>query len=175
MDTKEIQISRKKVYDADFIKVFEDQVMLPNKQESIRVVVDHVGAAAIIPLTANNEVILVKQFRYAIGEYSIEMPAGKKDCPLEKGLDCAIRELQEETGYTSDSIEKIGDIYSAIGFSNERIELFVGRNAYPINHPVNKDPEEWIECLIMPLAQAKAMIKAGEIKDAKTIIALHSI
>ena len=171
----EKQIDRKLVYDATFIQVYEDDVMLPNDKLAKRVVVDHVGAAAIVPLTKHQEVILVRQYRYAIQSESLEIPAGKKDFKAEDGMACAVRELEEETGYRAGKIEKLSDMYTAIGFSNELIELFVGYDCQVVQGSKLSDPDAFVEVVAMPLKEAKKLVKDGVIKDAKTVIALNAL
>ena len=172
MDLKEHQIRRKTIYEGSFISMYEDDIELPNKKYSKRIVVDHVGAAAIVPMTSENEVILVKQYRYAISQVSLEIPAGKKDFRGEDAKLCAIRELEEETGHQAKRIEKIHDIHTAIGFSNEMIELFVGYECFPVKNPLKGDIDEFLEVVKIPFKDTIKMIHEGLITDAKTVVAL---
>ena len=172
---KENKVKRHDIYKGDFIDVYMDDIVLDNGIESKRIVVEHVGAASVLPITDNHEVILVKQYRYAIGDYTLEIPAGKKDFKEEAGLVCALREMEEETGYGSDKVMKITEIYSAIGFSNEVVEIFVAYEAYPLKKPKNGDDDEFVEIVKMPLYEAIELVKTGIIKDAKTVVALLSL
>ena len=172
MDLKEHQIRRKTIYEGSFISMYEDDIELPNKKYSKRIVVDHVGAAAIVPLTIKGEVLLVKQYRYAISQVSLEIPAGKKDYRGEDAKLCAIRELEEETGHQTKRIQKIHDIHTAIGFSNEMIELFVGYECFPVENPLKGDSDEFVEVVKIPFKDAIKMIHKGLITDAKTVVAL---
>ncbi len=168
----EKQVKRHTVYDGSFIQVYEDDIVLPNNKPAKRVVVDHIGAAAILPITKNQEVVLVRQYRYAIQSDSLEIPAGKKDVRNEDGRVCAERELEEETGYQAQRIEKFTEVYTAIGFSNELIELFVGYDCIKLKDPKPSDEDEFVERVIIPIEDALNLVKTGVIKDAKTVIAL---
>lgn len=168
----EKQVKRHTVYDGSFLQVYEDDIVLPNQKPAKRVVVDHVGAAAILPLTKNQEVVLVRQYRYAIQSESLEIPAGKKDFRNEDGLLCAARELEEETGYRAERIEKLTEVHTAIGWSNELIELFVGYDCVKLTNPKPADEDEFVERIIIPIEEALKLVETGLIKDAKTVIAL---
>ncbi len=172
---REKKIKTTTKYDTDFLRVDEDDVLLPNGKPSKRVVVKHIGAAAVLPITKDGEVILVRQHRYVAGIDTLEIPAGKKDSHDEDGIVCAKRELQEETGYTADIFEKIQDIYTAIGFSDERIEIFVSRNVVKMMNPPGTDEGEYVEIVKIPLNEAVNMAQEGKIQDAKTALALLSI
>jgi len=171
-DFKERQVARKTVYDAGFVTVYEDDILLPNNHSSKRVVVDHVGAAAVIPITKDGMVILVRQYRYAISAHSLEIPAGKKDFKEEDGLACAKRELEEEVAYTADTFEKLTQMYSAIGFSNEKIEIYKAINAYPYEGDNKPDEDEFVERVVLSIDEAKRLVREGKIMDAKTVIAV---
>ncbi len=175
MIKREKQVRRTLKYECDFLRVYEDDVMLPDGKDGKRVVVKHIGAAAVLPITDNREVLLVRQYRYAAGVDSLELPAGKKDDADEDGVRCAKRELEEETGHTAETFEKITEIYSAIGFSDERIEIYVAQDASPLDRNVSGDDEEYVEVVRMPLEEAINLAKSGGIKDAKTVVALLSI
>lgn len=169
---KEKQLKRKTVYTCDFLDVYEDDVALPNETRSKRVVVSHIGAASVLPITKDGEVVLVRQYRYAADYDSLEIPAGKKDHPDEDGLECAKRELGEETYLQSNEYTYLHTIYSAIGFSDEMIEIYLARNAVPVEGEVGVDPDEFIDIETYPLKEAVEMAKDGRIRDSKTVIAL---
>lgn len=169
---KERQTRRRTVYSCDFLDVYEDDVILPNDKESQRVVVSHIGAASVLPITKDGNVVLVRQYRYAADYDSLEIPAGKKDTPEEDGLECAKRELGEETYLKSDDYTHLHSIYSAIGFSDERIDIYVARDAVPVEGEVAVDPDEFIDIETYPLKEAIAMAKDGRIRDSKTVVAL---
>jgi len=136
-----------------------------------REIVHHPGACAVLALTAADEVVLVRQYREAVRESLLEIPAGVLDVEGEDGAGCAARELLEETGYRADApLELLGWIYTSPGFADERIELFVAGNVEPSDPKPNTD--EGIEVVLLPLAEAARAIADGRIVDAKTIVAL---
>jgi ADP-ribose pyrophosphatase len=138
-----------------------------------REIVRHPGASAVVALTPSGDVLLVRQIREAVREALLEIPAGILDREGEEPIDCASRELLEETGYRAERIEPLASIYSSPGFSDERIHLFLAEVS-------DGDPEghgEDVEVIRMPLDQAVAEIERGTIKDAKSVagllLALH--
>ncbi len=172
MDFKETRIKRISKYKNDFLELIEDDVRLPDGREAKRVVVKHVGAASALPITDNGEVVLVRQHRYAIGRDSLEIPAGKKDFPGEHGMSCARREMMEETGYDAATLTPLSSIYSAIGFSDELVEIFLAPHARPTDSPEGGDDDEFVDVVIMPFSEALKRVDTGEIQDAKTVVAL---
>ena len=131
-------------------------------------VVRHPGAAAILPLTPEGDVLLVRQFRPAIRRTLMEIPAGILDMDGEDALGCAARELFEETGYRHRSLEFLGGIYTSAGFADEYIHLF---EAWTGDHQEGP-PEQGIEVLRRPLDEMVAAARAGRVRDAKTAVAL---
>jgi ADP-ribose pyrophosphatase len=131
-------------------------------------VVRHPGAAAVLPVTPDGEVILVRQFRPAIRRSLVEIPAGLLDVREEDALTCAARELFEETGYRHSSIEFLGGIYTTAGFSDEYVHLF---RADTEPRPA-AEPEDGIELVRRPFAEMVAAARAGRVRDAKTCVAL---
>jgi ADP-ribose pyrophosphatase len=152
-----------------FLHFCVDEVTLSNGHISTREMVLHPGAVAVIAVTAEKEVILVKQYRYPVKEVLYEIPAGKLE-PGEDPAVCAPRELAEETGFLAEKWEKLGTFYTAPGFSNETMHLFyaTGLRAEEA-HP---DPDEIITYEKISLRKAWEMIRTGQIKDGKTILAI---
>ncbi|MFA6430864.1 MAG: NUDIX hydrolase [Candidatus Margulisiibacteriota bacterium] len=166
---KEIKKSSKKLFDGRLIKVKIDTVKLPNGKESTREVIEHPGAVAVIALTDENEMILVRQFRYPTGEVLLELPAGvpNKGEALEKA---ARRELEEETGYYAKKVKKILSGYSTPGYSNEIINYFIAEEL--TLHKQNMDEDEFVEVDIIDLEALLDLAYAGKITDNKTIIGI---
>lgn len=163
------RIGRKEVYRGKIFKVVQDEILFEDGKTAQWDLVIHNGATAIVPLTQDNEVILVKQYRNAEDGPVIEIPAGK----LEKGeepLICAKRELEEEIGYKSECIEKICEMYTAVGFSDEKLYLYIARNLIQSHQKLDED--EYIELIKYPLEETIKMIFTGEIHDSKTIVGL---
>lgn len=173
MNLKEKQITHDLVYKNLFMKIYLDEILLPNNTTSKRIYLKHDGAAAVLPITMDGKVILIKQFRYPIMKEIIEIPAGKKDDISESGLVCAKRELEEETGYVSNDFSKFQDLHSCVGYSSELIELFVARNCVKIENPRKGDDDEFIELFIVSKDEIEELLRLGKVSDAKTLVALQ--
>lgn len=145
------------------------QVQLPNGKESSREIVEHPGAVAIVPFLNEDTIIMTEQFRKALNQILIEIPAGKID-KGEEPEKCGVRELEEETGYKAEIFEYLGKIVTAPGFTDEVIYLYKASNLY--KGKTNMDEDEFINLKTFTLKEVKAMIKSGEIIDSKTIAAL---
>lgn len=170
METK--RIGRKEVYKGKIFTVVEDTIQFEDGKTAKWDLVMHNGAAAIVPLTEAGEVILVKQYRNAEDGSVLEIPAGK----LEKGEDpfeCAKRELEEEIGYRSDCIQEVCKMYTAVGFSDEKLHLYLATKLQEGKQ--NLDEDEYIQIEKYPLQTAVEMIFTGEIKDSKTIVGLLAV
>jgi ADP-ribose pyrophosphatase len=151
------------------IEVYEDEVLLPNGRRVTLDVVRHPGAAAVVPFVSDGEVLLIHQFRHAAGGTIFEVPAGKLDAGEDPAL-CAARELEEEAGQRAGRIERLGEIWTTPGFTDERIHLFAAFDLEPI--PQRLEADEVIEVVRVPLARALEMIWRGELRDAKSALAL---
>ena len=172
MDEKLIEkkISSENVFDGVLLHVKKDTVELPNGHQAPREWIKHPGAAAVIPLLPDGNIILVKQFRYPIGQVTLEIPAGKLDAEGEDPFVCAQRELSEETGYTAEKIWKLTSIATTVGFSNEWIHIYAAEDLTPgKQHP---DDDEFINYLKVPLKDAVKMVEEGKIFDSKSVIAI---
>lgn len=166
------RIDRQEMYKGKIFTVVEDTIQFENGTTAKWDLVLHNGAAAIVPITEDGQVILVKQYRNAENGNVLEIPAGK----LEKGEDpyeCAKRELEEEIGYKSDNVQKVCAMYTAVGFSDEKLHLYVAKDL--VMGKQNLDEDEYIQIEKYPLQEAIKMIFAGEIKDSKTIVGLLSV
>lgn len=164
-------IRREIVYKGKVFDVAEDTIQVKGNTITKWDLVLHNGATAIVPITEEGEVILVRQYRNASNTEVLEIPAGK----LEKGedpLSCARRELQEETGYCAGRIEKLCAMFSAIGFSDQKLHLFIATELTPGQQ--NLDDDEMITIEKYPLNRAREMIFEGKIEDSKTIIGILS-
>jgi ADP-ribose pyrophosphatase len=160
---------KREVFHGRIFSVTLDRLAFEEGGEVTMEVVRHGGAAAIVPFTENGQVILIRQFRYSVLRSLWEVPAGKLD-PGEDSRSCAMREMQEETGYRAESLEKIGSILTTPGFSDERIDIFVARGLTKSERSL--DPDEFIEVVPVPFAAALEMIERGDIEDSKTVAAL---
>ena len=168
-DFTEHAVSSKTVYRGRLLHVLEDTVRLPDGRTTVREYIRHPGAVMMVPLLDDRTVILVRQFRYPVGRHLIEIPAGKME-PGEEPLDTARRELIEECGYEAKTWRHLTTIHPCIGYSDERIELFLARDLTHVGHAL--DDEEFLEVVPMPLDEALAWVKQGKITEIKAIIGL---
>lgn len=156
-------------YNGRFLKIRVDTVELsPNRQFEMEVVA-HSGAVAILPLDTNDQIHLIRQYRHATGETLIEIPAGTLT-PDEDPIACANRELQEEIGMQAAHFELLTSFYLAPGYSSEYLRIYLATGLSPSRLPM--DDDEQIEVITVPLKDAQAMLRNGEIRDAKTQLAL---
>lgn len=165
----EKSLSRQPVYQGRVVKLDLVTVELPNGETSLREIVTHPGAVAIVALDDMRRVLLVRQFRLAAGRVMLEIPAGTLE-PNEAPIVCAERELQEETGYKPQKLEPLGGIFVAPGYTTEYIHLFLARDL--VESRLEMDGDEFIEVVKLPFDDVLAKIDLGEIQDAKTITAL---
>ena len=168
-DLTEKRIAGERVFDGKLLKVHRDRVRLPDGGEGVREYIRHPGACAIVPLFDDGRVLLERQFRYPHGREFIEIPAGKLE-PGEPPLETAKRELLEETGYAAGEWTRLGVIHPGIAYTDEAINLFLARKL--LKKKRDLDQGEFLEVVILPLAEAIAMIRDGRITDAKTVAAL---
>jgi len=170
MDLKVIKhdvLHRGKVFD-----LIVDQVEYPSGNRGIREVAHHPGGAVAVPVFSDGKVLLVRQFRYPFGIYTVEAPAGKLN-PGEDPGPAAVRELEEETGYLAGKLEKLTAIYTTPGFCDEVLHIFLASDLKlsPGGHR-REEGEQTMTLEIMPLQEAIAMIERREIVDSKTIVGL---
>ncbi len=166
----EKQISREKIYEGSVLTVVRDEIELPNGNRSHREFCLHIGAVAIIPLLDDGRVIMERQYRYAHGRVFFEIPAGKLDTPDEDPLEAAKRELREETGATAERYTFLGEIDSTPALMNEKIRLYLAEGiTFGERH---LDYDEFLDVELVPLSTLVDMVTSGEIKDAKTQIAV---
>ncbi|MBR0262013.1 MAG: NUDIX hydrolase [Selenomonadaceae bacterium] len=166
----EKKISGESVFDGVLLHVRRDEVELPNGHKSVREWIKHPGASAIIPLLPDNQIILVRQFRFPIGKVTLEIPAGKLDKEGEDPIECAKRELSEETGYTAGKIWKLTTIATTVGFSNEYIHLYAASDLTA--GKIHPDSDEFINVVKIPLTAALQMVESGKIFDAKSAVSI---
>ena len=154
-------------------KVFDirvDDITYDSGNKGIREVVLHNGGAVVLPITDEGKVVLVKQYRYPFEKFLYELPAGKLE-KNEDPLKCASRELQEETGYTTSNITKLGSIYTTPGFCSEELHIYLAENLTPGNH--NREEGEYgMEIHEIEMKEVTEMILDGRIKDSKTIVGI---
>jgi ADP-ribose diphosphatase len=168
-DFTERALESKTVYRGRLLQVLEDRVRMPDGRIAQREYVRHPGAVVMIPLLDLETVILVRQFRYALGRHFYELPAGKIDAG-EEPLQTARRELREECGYEAADWRHLTTLHPCIGYSDERIEVYLARDLSHVGDA--PDDGEFIEPLTLRIAVALEWVKTGRITDTKTIAGL---
>jgi ADP-ribose pyrophosphatase len=164
---KEQTTDSRLAYDGLFLKVFSDEVQLPNQKLVNREYIKHPGAVAIVPLFEDNSVLMERQFRYPLHKAILEIPAGK----LEFGEDplvCAKRELKEETGFEANEWIFLGKIHPVISYSTEFIDIYLAKGL--VQGPAKLDEEEFLDVFRATIPEISEWIKKGLITDVKTII-----
>jgi len=169
MKLTEKRIESQIVFSGKILHVRLDRVLLPNGNESTREVVDHPGAVAIVPVTDDGRVILVRQYRYPVEEILLEIPAGKLDSG-EAPEECALRELEEETGFRAGKLEKLTSFYSTPGFSNEILHLYLARELQEVEQKL--DGDEFLNVEYYTAEDIKLLRTSNKIKDGKTMLGL---
>lgn len=166
----EVALQKQIVFEGKMISLRLDRVQLQNGQETTREIVQHPGAVAILATTTHEKVVLVRQYRYAIGQFTLELPAGKLEVG-ENPQQAALRELAEETGYRANEVHHALTFYSTPGFSDEVMHLYEANNLVEgIQHT---DDDEFVDCLVASKEEVALWISRGEIVDAKTLVGLY--
>ena len=163
--------STTQVYKGRMIDLRVDEIENENGTSGYREVVNHPGGAAVVAVKENGKILMVTQYRYPIKETIFELPAGKLDKSEDPGI-CAARELEEETGYKSDNLIKLGMVVSSPGFCNERLYLFLARDLKP-GSKHQEEGEYGMLTYEFTLQEIEGKISSGEIIDAKTICAIY--
>jgi len=162
-------LHRERVFEGVLVKVDRERVLLPGGREATLETIRHPGAAAILPFTSEDTVLLIRQFRHAAGGFILEAPAGKLDHG-EPPETCARRELEEEVGWRAGRLTPLGAIVTTPGFTDEVIWLYEAHDLRLGRQSL--EPDEVLEVLEVPLVRAVEMALAGEIRDAKTVCAV---
>ncbi len=170
IDLTEKTLHSAQLVDGKLLKVYRDEVGLPDGGASIREWIDHPGAAAVVPLFEDGTTLLLRQYRYPARRVFLEVPAGKLDRVGEDPLAVAARELEEETGYRAGRLTHLGSLYPCIGYSNEIIHFYLAgalaRGVQNLGHG------ELVEPVALPFEEAVARVRRGEILDMKSVAAL---
>lgn len=160
-----------RIYEGKIINLKVDEVLLPNGRSSKRELIEHPGAVALVAITVENKLVLVEQYRKALERNIIEIPAGK----IEKGEDpayTAMRELEEETGYTAERLELIQSFSTSPGFADEVIHVYAAIGLKKSESGAVLDEDEFVELMEVTIEEAEEMMKDNRIYDAKTAFAV---
>lgn len=159
-------LKTKPIHKARIFDLVREEVVLPNGMQMELDIIRHPGASAIVPMKDPHTLLMLVQYRHAIGESIWEVPAGTLN-DGEDPLECAKRELEEETGFTATTWEKLGEITPLPAYSDERIHIYLARDLHPSQQ--NLDPDEIVQVREVPFDNALHMITTGQIKDGKSI------
>ena len=164
-----IRLDRQLKYTGTILKIYEDTV-LANGHEAHCDFIHHDGAAAVVAVTEEGKLLMVRQFRNALNRETLEIPAGKLDDPNEPKIQCAYRELEEETGYRCENLEYLMSMNTTVAFCDEAIDIFLARDLIPSHQHLDEDEliyvEEWT------LEDLEELIYSGKMTDAKTVAAI---
>lgn len=169
---EEKTIEKEKLFSGKVIDLYVEDVELPNGKTSKREIVKHPGAVAVLAVTDSNKIILVNQYRKPLERTIVEIPAGK----LEKGEEpeyTALRELEEETGYTAKKLTKITAFYTSPGFADEIVHLFLAEDLSVLEEKRELDEDEFVEVMEVTLEDALKLVETREVYDAKTAYAIQ--
>lgn len=164
------RVKRELAYHGTVVDVYKDYMEFANGSTEEWDYIHHNGAAAVIPVMEDGRILMVTQFRNALDRYTLEIPAGKLDTKDEPGIECAARELEEETGYKSENLEWLITLRTTVAICNEKIEIFVAKDLKPSKQKL--DEGEYVTVKAYTLKELKEKIYSGEIEDSKTVSAV---
>ena len=170
MEKEMTRVKRIRMYQGAIVDVYRDYMQFSNGNTEEWDYIHHRGAAAVVPVTDDGRIIMVRQYRNALERFTLEIPAGALDDPEEPGINCSARELEEETGYRSEKLEWLITLRTTVAFCNERIEVYVAKNLVPSKQHL--DPNEFVNVELHTVEELKQMIFDGEIEDSKTVASI---
>lgn len=169
-ELREIPFEKESIYEGRILHVEKWQVTCPNGHAAPREIVVHKGAAAVVPVYEDGTTLLVRQHRVSVDRVTLEIPAGKLDSADEDPLECAIRELREETGLKAEKMTLLTSVLTTPGFCTEKIGIYLAQGL--TEGDMHLDEDEFLGVVRMPLQEAIDMIMRGDIRDGKTICGL---
>ena len=164
------RIRRELVYKGKILNFYEDYMALPNGNTAVWDFIEHKGAAAVVPVTSDGKILMVRQYRNALERYTLEIPAGAVNYLGEPKEECAARELEEETGYRAGKLEWLMNVNTTVAFCNELIGIYVAQDLIPTSQHLDED--EFLNVEEHDLDELLAMVYDGRITDGKTAAAL---
>lgn len=163
----QIRLKRELVYKGHVIDFYCDTIQTETGHIAYFDYIGHKGAAAVVAVADDGRLLMVRQYRNALDRFTLELPAGGRNTADESGMDCAARELEEETGYRAEKLEFLMAVNTTVAFCNEKIDIFVATNLKPSRQ--NLDEDEFVEVAAYTVDELVGMIKNGTITDSKTI------
>jgi ADP-ribose pyrophosphatase len=163
---------RREVYRGRIVNLIVDEITTHQGIETIREVFQHPGGAAVVPLLDNGDVLLVRQFRYPMQEYLLELPAGKIDAGEAPDVTAA-RELAEEVGYSAGRLTKIAECYTTPGFCDEKLHVYLAEDLTLVQ--TEPDEDEELEMVRLSVDELRELIRRNQIRDAKTLIGIQHL
>ena len=170
MEKEMTRVKRIRMYQGAIVDVYRDYMQFSNGNTEEWDYIHHRGAAAVVPVTDDGRIIMVRQYRNALERFTLEIPAGALDDPEEPGINCSARELEEETGYRSENLEWLITLRTTVAFCNERIEVYVAKNLVPSKQHL--DPNEFVNVELHTVEELKQMIYDCEIEYSKTVASI---
>lgn len=164
------RLNRELVYAGAIINVYKDKIKVPNGSVANWDYIGHKGAAAALPVNDEGKIILVKQWRNALDRFTYEIPAGGLEGIEEPMMECAARELEEETGYKAKELKQLLSLRTTVAFCNERIDIFLATSLEKTKQHL--DADEFLEVCEFELDELMEMIKSGTLQDSKTVSAI---
>ena len=164
------RLKRELKFKGKIIDFYQDTMEINGDHTVIWDFIKHKGAAAVVPVTEEGKILMVRQYRNALDRYTLEIPAGALDAEDEPGRECASRELEEETGYRSENLEWLITLRTTVAFCNERIEVYVAKDLIPSKQHLDED--EFLNVERIPFSEMVHRVMDGEIEDGKTIAAV---
>ena len=164
------RLKRELKFKGTILEFYQDTMEINGDHTAVWDFIKHKGAAAVVPVTEDGKILMVRQYRNALERYTLEIPAGALDEENEPGRECASRELEEETGFRSENMEWLITLRTTVAFFNERIEVYVAKDLIPSKQHLDED--EFIDLKAYTLEELKEKIFSGEIEDGKTVASL---
>ena len=164
-----IRLDRELAYTGTILKIYRDTVVANGIRETYDYI-HHDGAAAVLPVTKDGKILMVRQYRNALDRSTLEIPAGKVDAPDEPRIECGYRELEEETGFRTEHLEYLMTINTTVAFCDEAIDIFIARDLIPSKQ--NLDEDECIEVEEWEVTDLLELIYSGKMTDGKTVAAI---
>ncbi len=164
------RVKRELIHRGKIVNFYEDYMALPNGNTAVWDYIEHKGAAAVVPVTKEGKILMVRQYRNALERYTLEIPAGAVNYLGEPKEECAARELEEETGYKAGRMEWLMNVNTTVAFCNEFIGVYVAQDLIPAKQHLDED--EFLNVEEHELEELLSMVYDGTITDAKTLAAL---